>query len=1190
VLGDATAPEAAVSWPLAHEDTMTFIFHLCDQLFNQGYCVINMPERDEDYKASLMEQVVTRTDWHLFTPDLEAAYWGRDNATKVSKVEYSPPAWSPGAIVDDADDALTVMDRELNELNFMMYPFTQEYLGYETYCRMNTWLRVPMTYDDERALKPNGLKPADYEDGKVLGHLNFLERRRLCLFYHLSGGPSKVHLLPGQMPVDAEIVLSESQLLVFRHDWMTYRYTPGHNAMALQCWSLDAPWMEDDHNEDGLAFVELPMHMQEEKRVKVLAANTCTAAAISNVEGYWNALFVGIDGHVPVPLARWDHKLYYQEDYEEGTTYVKHGAFVMDDRLVCFDNSFFGLDETEVSSMSPAQRLCLEIGYETLSMVGYTKDTVRNKRIATLTGDSQSDWVNVAADIAPTPTSYAGGMNSVTGSRLSFALGLRGPCQHIDTACSSSLVALDRGHKTIAKAVGDQMRPNIGVVECRQALVTGLSLLLDPHLYIGYCGARMLSRTGRCFTFDGSADGFARGEGCAALFLHSPDDVDAAERHPLSTAEELCNLVGSATNQDGRSATMTAPSGPAQREATKRSLLMSGFETTEVSACECHGTGTALGDPIEVSALKGAFAQIPREQHPDPLPHSSAKTNVGHNEANAGLLGLTKCVMMLGACASPPNNHLVSLNSHLDVHGYPALFGCAPYDFAGKSAGLMGVSSFGSGGTNARADVWGRCMRGAHKTGGLTDFSRYLRTRGVYFDRVEEFGTPGPVDSDELYINGSWDAWKGSKKMTREPETGTYEAYVTIGDTLSEQFQIILNSNPKQVIHPAYSMAGADAPVHGPDAETHINWVIDKRIDKAVDPEKMAEIAKSMSEEDIEAMEAQHGDSFLAIGREAEAWIEKIGDVGTKVVRHLEYEAAANERRFYAYCIRIKAQIQSQQVSVGATYLIKFHWAFCWERGETKRISWELVPRTNEVDGQRKLVVKRDAYKHKYFVASTWSSWQLSEMLDVGDSFYKASAKVGPTGQEEFRIVRDRDWGQVIYPAKAHCIKTSVPIRGPDSNDKGRNWLIKGPPGSKLEVLLRVNAGFIELQQTVEGKGSKRWNSSESEHWHDYYISGTWNQWGMSLMTRDKAAGSCIYRHRFAMGRTSYAEQFRIVLDKDWSQMLYPAHGEDGQWIMMGPDANAGNASWIIEGHTFMEFEIVLDATPGRMTIDWHPV
>merc|ERR1712072_673293 len=150
--------------------------------------------------------------------------------------------------------------------------------------------------------------------------------------------------------------------------------------------------------------------------------------------------------------------------------------------------------------------------------------------------------------------------------------------------------------------------PNIGNNKCGQALVTGLSLCLDPHLYVGYSGAGMLSKTGRCFTFDYSANGFARGEGCASTFIQSSEPEKG---HP----EMLVALVGSFTNQDGRSANMTAPNGPSQSAATRASLQESGFSSEDVSACECHGTGTSLGDPIEFSALKAAFAKT-KNQHP----------------------------------------------------------------------------------------------------------------------------------------------------------------------------------------------------------------------------------------------------------------------------------------------------------------------------------------------------------------------------------------------------------------------------------------------------------------------------------------------------------------------------------------------------------------------------------------------
>jgi polyketide synthase-associated protein len=1067
---------AAIEFPGEYEDE--FILKIIEDVRQTGYSLVQMPALAADERTVLAQEVKEKKNsWTVPKGYAEATYLGLNNATKSCELPEDPA----GPV--ESDDMLPMLDRVLTNFTLALFPHCSSCFGFEAFGRLNSYLRTPFSTTEEMALRD--LRQPKNDDNLFV-HLNFLERRKLCLLYLIDGpevGGAQVTLVE-ENGTEIGVTMRASQLLVFRHDLLSYAYKPGANDIALQTWILTEPWVADAFDDKGV--VELPEHMQEDNRLNILASHTYTAGDVGNVEQFWSGLFSATDGQVKVPTSRWDHSLYYTADGPgtPGIAYAQHGAFMNDEALMSFDNVFFRIDEAEVASANPTQRLILEVGYETLAMVGYTKESLVGRKIATMVGDSQSDWVSIGIEKAPTPTTYAGCINAITASRLAFALGLRGPVQHIDTACSSSLVALDRGHKLITYGEDTKKsdRHPIGS-RCNEALIQGVSLALDPHLYIGYSGATMLSKKGRCFTFNDSADGFARGEGVSSLFLHAST---LEEGHP----EMLCALVGSFTNQDGKSASMTAPNGPSQRAATKASLQMSQFRTSDVSACECHGTGTALGDPIEVSALRGAFAAS-KSDHPMPLPHSSAKTNMGHNEANAGLLGLTKCIMMLAACTNSPNNHLKEINSNLDVNGYPALFGCAAFPF-GTNTGLMGVSSFGSGGTNARADVWGRCMRGAAKTVAYFDTDEIVRKRGVYLQRVDDNGRAGPVSDDLIYLVGSWDAWKGFKDMPRQDD-GTYQAIITIGETLSEQFHIVVNRDEEQVIRPAVPMASPQAPIEGPVfSADDKHWVIN----------------------------------------------------GSK-----------------------------DQVHVGATFKVTLTWKFDWERGEAMKIAWEPAKEDPEL--------KALQYIHEYSVVATWTSWKMYGMISKGDGVYTSTTRIGQSGQEAYQIVRDKDWAQVIHPAVKDCIKTTVPVRGPDANGKEKNWILRGPPGSLVTLTLTIRAGNIEVSHHIDGKGMRKWKSTDDGNWHDYYISGSWNGWAFSAMDFD---GRNSYRHRFVMDRYEYLD-FCVIMDKDWQQTLQP--GDDGH-VFCGPPTPAGG--WRIEGAEGTEYEVVLVAKAGVWTVEWKAV
>jgi hypothetical protein len=210
----------------------------------------------------------------------------------------------------------------------------------------------------------------------------------------------------------------------------------------------------------------------------------------------------------------------------------------------------------------------------------------------------------------------------------------------------------------------------------------------------------MMSHLGRSFTFDRTADGFQRGEGCGMMYVKLSGDFE-------DRMKRLSCLAGSCANQDGKSASLTAPNGPSQQAVIRKSLRAADAEPADVVCVECHGTGTALGDPIEV----GAVQQVMEGERDLPLPETSAKSNIGHLESAAGIAGMFRCIVILHHSCATPNCHLKILNAHLESYGFPQLFETEMID-THLNSGFSGVSSFGFGGTNARADMYGRAIEG----------------------------------------------------------------------------------------------------------------------------------------------------------------------------------------------------------------------------------------------------------------------------------------------------------------------------------------------------------------------------------------------------------------------------------------------------------------------------------------------
>merc|ERR1719254_247794 len=280
----------------------------------------------------------------------------------------------------------------------------------------------------------------------------------------------------------------------------------------------------------------------------------------------------------------------------------------------------------------------------------------------------------------------ASAANAITSNRFSYSLNLKGASMTIDTACSSSLVCTHVSKLHLRFKDYDPMPGSI---------VNGLNLMLYPGPFVGCCGAGMLSHVGRSFTFNTSADGYARGEACgAAMFklkTYKPD------------GNIFGCLAGSQANQDGRSASLTAPNGPAQEKCFRAVLKECALTPTEIDCFECHGTGTSLGDPIEVGSFRKVMSVTPRTQ---PMVITSSKSNIAHGEGGAGLAGFFKCCMQVMHCEAASNVHLKAKNPHLDLDGFPCQV-LSEVTTMRDDAAYSGVSSFGFGGTNAHAEAWG---------------------------------------------------------------------------------------------------------------------------------------------------------------------------------------------------------------------------------------------------------------------------------------------------------------------------------------------------------------------------------------------------------------------------------------------------------------------------------------------------
>ena len=404
-------------------------------------------------------------------------------------------------------------------------------------------------------------------------------------------------------------------------------------------------------------------------------------------ERFWRNLVEGMDGIRPVPDGRWDEENWYDPDPNRGdTSYVEVGGFLSD--VAGFDAAFFGIPPGEALRMDPQHRVLLEVTRSAIEDAGIAPGALRGSRTGVFVGISGGqEYARLQTDrdgesCLRDPFFGYGSATSVAAGRVSYLLDLVGPSICFDTACSSSLLAVHQAVQSLRSG------------ECDLAIVAGVSVLSHPAIMVQGCRAHMLARDGRCKTFDAGADGFGIGEGSGAVILERvPDSLRHARRvHAV--------VRGSAVNSDGRSNGMTAPSKSAQVSVIRQALRVAGVEPSEISFVEAHGSGTLLGDGVEISSLAEVFG-ADRELQPA-LVVGAVKTNIGHLLAAAGIAGFIKAVLSVRQSVIPPNLHLKQISSSISQSSRVVSLPDRPVQFpAGSDARrLAGVSSFGWSGTN----------------------------------------------------------------------------------------------------------------------------------------------------------------------------------------------------------------------------------------------------------------------------------------------------------------------------------------------------------------------------------------------------------------------------------------------------------------------------------------------------------
>ncbi|TRU60594.1 MAG: acyltransferase domain-containing protein [Microcystis aeruginosa Ma_QC_C_20070823_S13] len=425
------------------------------------------------------------------------------------------------------------------------------------------------------------------------------------------------------------------------------------------------------------------LERQKNEPIAIIGMGCRFPGGANSPEAFWELLSRGKEVIVPVPSQRWDAEAYYDENPDlPNKTYARYGGFI--DAVDQFDAQFFGMTPREAIALDPQQRLLLEVSWEALENAGIAPQKLTGTQTGVFVGIGLDDYAKRQIKQQIPIDAYTGSGNAFcfASGRLSYFLGLQGPSLAIDTACSTSLVTVHLACQSLRNR------------ESNLALAGGVSLMLSPEVTLYLSKTRALSPDGRCKTFDKDANGYVRGEGCGMVVLKRFSDA-------ISDGDNILGVIrGSAVNQDGPSSGLTVPNGSAQMAVIRQALENAKVKPEQISYLEAHGTGTALGDPIEVRGINNILCKD--RSTDNPLMVGSVKTNIGHLEIAAGMASLLKVILSLKNQEIPPHLHFKELNPDLAdaATSLKIPTSSLPWQRT-EEPRRAGISAFGLSGTNA---------------------------------------------------------------------------------------------------------------------------------------------------------------------------------------------------------------------------------------------------------------------------------------------------------------------------------------------------------------------------------------------------------------------------------------------------------------------------------------------------------
>lgn len=527
--------------------------------------------------------------------------------------------------------------------------------------------------------------------------------------------------------------------------------------------------------------------------------------------GVWFCVPVGPDFNTEVPAWRWYHDEWFDPDpgcWRGRRTFCRHASFM--DGVELFDSRFFGITVPEAELMDPRQRHLLEVGYEAMHRAGYSKASLLRCAGGIYVGaTNQLEWGSVQTKVAP--HAVTGRAASVMAGRLSYALGLKGPSLALDAGGCAGLCGV--------ALAAEAMRSQATVLPTAFSCCLGAAILVSPQNWWQAQAAGLLSASGRCRTFDASADGYTEGDGAAAALLQNLEEAVDGTCVAADADLRLGMLASAAVNHTGMDASMCAPSCASECELLQDAMLAAAISPRHVDAVEGDGRSFVVGDAVELIACTNCFCE---EERNFPLVVSCVKSHVGNVDGAAGIIGLIRCVMAISRGAQTATVHLSCENPLSGLSQHTANIADEALAFQRYSA-YAGVSSFGCG-TNVHALAFGVITAGVAQQEGLTGSRRV--TLAFW---PGGGGALGPHEKPDraYFIKGSWSRWEEAELMQDEGG-GCFGFTAVLGVAGWETFQIWLDGDPCRVLFPPTYRAGQGTQVCGPGSDSDGRcWLID---------------------------------------------------------------------------------------------------------------------------------------------------------------------------------------------------------------------------------------------------------------------------------------------------------------------------------------------------------------------------